>query len=153
MELAFQQRLQIAVETLLGGEFGRVVAAFALGEIAVHDRHRHAIGVGEGAPDKATLGVFFVGGETFVDRNRFLAREHRHAVMAFLAVEVHVIAEGAHFFQRELVVVDLGFLQADHVRLVFFDQRCQLMRTGAQSVDVEGNDLHGRQSWQKGDAS
>jgi hypothetical protein len=36
---------------------------------------------------------------------------------------------------------------------MFFDQRCQLMRTGAQSVDVEGNDLHGRQSWQKGDAS
>ncbi|MNW67292.1 hypothetical protein D3C74_458600 [compost metagenome] len=73
--------------------------------------------------------------------------------MAFLAVEIHVVAEGADFFERELVVVDLGFLQADHVRLVFFDQRCQLMRTGTQSVDVEGNDLHGRQSWQKGDAS
>jgi hypothetical protein len=49
--------------------------------------------------------------------------------------------------------VDLGFLQADHVRLMLFDQRRQLMRTGAQSVDVEGDDLHGRQSWQKGDAS
>ena len=55
--------------------------------------------------------------------------------------------------QGELVVVDLGFLQADHVRLMLFDQRCQLMRASAQPVDVEGDDLHGRQSWQKGDAS
>ena len=130
-----------------------MVAALTLWEIAVHDRHRHAIGVSERAPDEAALGVFFVSRETFVDSNRLLTREHCHAVVAFLAMEIHVVAKGAYFFQRKLIVVDLGFLQADHVRLVFFDQRCQLMRTGAQSVDVEGNNLHGRQSWQKGDAS
>jgi hypothetical protein len=36
---------------------------------------------------------------------------------------------------------------------MLFDQRRQLMGTGAQPVDVEGDNLHGRQSWQKGDAS
>ncbi|VVN72813.1 hypothetical protein PS685_05135 [Pseudomonas fluorescens] len=33
--------------------------------------------------------------------------------------------------------MDLGFLQAYHVRLVFLDQRCQLMWPSAQAVDVE----------------
>ncbi|MCY1248953.1 hypothetical protein D9M72_624470 [compost metagenome] len=84
---------------------------------------------------------------------RLLAREQGDAVMAFLPVEVHVITQGLHLGQRELFVVDLGFLQADHIGLVLFDQRRQLMGTGAQPVDVEGDDLHGRQSWQKGDAS
>ncbi|MNG06663.1 hypothetical protein D3C84_899190 [compost metagenome] len=130
-----------------------MVAAFALWEITVHDGHRHAVGVGEGAPDEAPLGVFFVGGETFMQGQRLLAREQGDAVMAFLPVEVHVITQGLHLGQRELFVVDLGFLQADHIGLVLFDQRRQLMGTGAQPVDVEGDDLHGRQSWQKGDAS
>jgi hypothetical protein len=72
-ELAFQQVLQVAVETLFGGKLGGMVAAFALGEIAIHDGDRHAIGVGEGAPDKAALSVFFIGDETLVQRQRCLA--------------------------------------------------------------------------------
>jgi hypothetical protein len=75
-ELAFQQVLQVAVEALLGRELGGVVAAFALWEIAVHDGDRHAIGVGESAPDEAALGVFFIAGEAFVHAQRFL-RESR----------------------------------------------------------------------------
>ena len=33
--------------------------------------------------------------------------------------------------------MDFGFLQADHVWLMFLDQRCQLMRPSAQAIDVE----------------
>ena len=152
-ELAFQQLLQIAVEAFLGREFGRVVATFALREIAVHDGHRHVIGVGERAPDKAPLGIFIIGGEAFVQRQRFFARQQGDAVVTFLSMEIHVVAQGSDFIERKLVVMDLGFLQPDHVGLVFVDQRRQLMGTGTQPVDVEGDDLHGRQSWQKGDAS
>ncbi|MNV10648.1 hypothetical protein D3C71_1011840 [compost metagenome] len=130
-----------------------MVAAFTLWEIAVHDGHRYAICVGERAPDKAPLRVFFIGGETLVQGQRFLAREQGDAVMTLLPVEIHVVAQGLDFIERELVVVDLGFLQPDHIGLMLFDQRRQLMGTGAQPVDVEGDNLHGRQSWQKGDAS
>ncbi|MNI93091.1 hypothetical protein D3C73_1509830 [compost metagenome] len=62
--------------------------------------------------------------------------------MAFLPVVVHVVAELADFRFRELVVGNLGFLQADHVRLVLFDQRLELVGTGAQAIDIERNDLH-----------
>jgi len=123
-----------------------LVAAFALGEVAVHDGDRVAVRVGEGAPDKATLGVLFVTGEAFVHAQGFLARQQRHPVVAFLPMVVHVIAKGLHFGQRELVIVDFGFLQTDHVGLVLFNQRRQLMRAGAQPVDIEGDDFHGRQS-------
>ncbi|MNG02797.1 hypothetical protein D3C84_858410 [compost metagenome] len=64
--------------------------------------------------------------------------------MAFLAMEMHVITQGLDLGQRELIVADLGFLQADHVRLVLFDQRRQLMGPGAQAIDVERDDLHGK---------
>ena len=40
---------------------------------------------------------------------------------------------------------DIIFLQADHVRLVFLDQGRQLMWARTQAVDIEGDDLHGRQ--------
>ncbi len=55
---------------------------------------------------------------------------------------VHVITQGLDISQRELIVADLGFLQANHVRLVLFDQRRQLVRARAQAVDVERDDLH-----------
>ena len=57
--------------------------------------------------------------------------------MAFLTMEVHVIPQRFDVGDGELIVMDLGFLQADHVRLVFLDQRCQLMWPSAQAVDVE----------------
>ena len=123
--------LQIFVETLLGRELGGVVAAFALWEIAVHDRDRMAIFIGESAPDEAALGVFVIAGKTFVHAQRFLAREQGHAVMAFLTVVVDVIAQGLHFGEGELLVMDFGFLQANHIGLMLFNQRRQLMRAGA----------------------
>ena len=64
--------------------------------------------------------------------------------MALLPVKVHVVAQRFDIGEGELLVADFGFLEANHVRLVFFDQRCQLMRPSAQAIDVERNDFHGR---------
>ncbi|MNE72808.1 hypothetical protein D3C80_1687820 [compost metagenome] len=80
-----------------------------------------------------------------MQRQRLLAREQGDAVMAFLAVVMHVVAEVADVRLGELLVGDFGFLQADHVRLVFLDQGRQLMWARTQAVDIEGDDLHGRQ--------
>ena len=66
--------------------------------------------------------------------------------MAFLAVVIHVIAQCLYFGQGELVVMHLGFLQANHVGLMLFNQRRQLMGASPQPVDIEGDDFHGRQS-------
>ena len=66
-----------------------------------------------------------------------VAREQGNAVVTFLTVEVHVVAQRFDIGEGELLVADFGFLEANHVRLVFFDQRCQLMRPSAQAIDVE----------------
>jgi hypothetical protein len=41
--------------------------------------------------------------------------------------------------------MDFGFLQTDHVRLVLFDNCRKLMRAGAQSIDIKGDELHSRE--------
>ncbi|MNI80156.1 hypothetical protein D3C73_1366630 [compost metagenome] len=121
-----------------------MVAAFALREVTIHDGDRRAIGISERAPDETALGVFFVCGKAFEQAQRRLAREQGDAVVAFLAMEMHVITKGLDLGQRKLIVADLGFLQADHVWLMLFDQRRQLMGPGAQAIDVERDDLHGK---------
>ncbi|MCY1179412.1 hypothetical protein D9M73_198120 [compost metagenome] len=63
--------------------------------------------------------------------------------MAFLAMEADVVAQGLDLGERELFVRDFGFLQADDVWLMLVDQRRQLMGSGPQAVDIEGNDFHG----------
>ncbi|MNM72311.1 hypothetical protein D3C81_840010 [compost metagenome] len=64
--------------------------------------------------------------------------------MAFLAVVVDVVAQCLDLFARELVVGDLGFLQTDHIRLMALDDCLELMRSGAQAIDIERNDFHAR---------
>ncbi|VDZ62623.1 Uncharacterised protein [Serratia odorifera] len=40
--------------------------------------------------------------------------------------------------------MNFGFLQADNVRLVLFDDGGQLMRSRAQSIDIKRDKLHER---------
>ena len=127
-------------------ELGRVVAAFTLREVAIHLCYRVALSIAKGAVDKTPLRVFGITGKALVQAQWCLAREQGDAVMAFLAVVMHVVAELANLCLGELFVGDFGFLQADHIRLMFVDQRCQLMRAGTQAIDIEGDDLHRRQS-------
>ena len=137
MELGFQQLLQVGVELGLGWELGRMITAFTLREIAIHDGNWLAVSIGKGAPDKTPLSFFVIAGKALVQAQRRLARKQGDAVMALLAVVMHVIAEGSDVGKRELLVGNLGFLQADDIRLVLVDQGGQLMRTGTQAVDIE----------------
>ncbi len=93
-KLAFEQCLQVGVETLLGRKLGGVVTAFALREIAVHDGDGVALVVGEGAPDETALSVFFVRCEPLVKAQGCLARQQGDTVVALLPVVMHVIAQG-----------------------------------------------------------
>lgn len=79
--------------------------------------------IGEGAVDEAALGVFGIAGETLVQLQRCFAGEQGNAVVAFLPVIVHVVAKLADVFLGELLVGDLGLLQADDIRLVLIDER------------------------------
>ncbi|MNV55924.1 hypothetical protein D3C71_1481770 [compost metagenome] len=63
--------------------------------------------------------------------------------MALLAVVLDVVAKRLDVGMGKLLVGYLGFLQTDDIRLVPLDQLSQLMRTCAQSIDIEGNEFHG----------
>nr|GFD57830.1 hypothetical protein [Tanacetum cinerariifolium] len=79
--------LQVAVEALLGRELGRVVAAFTLREVAVHDGHRHAVGVFVGAANEALLRFFIVAGKALVQAQWRLEGEQGDTVVAFLPMK------------------------------------------------------------------
>lgn len=100
------------------------------------------MGIRVGAVDEAPLGFLAVVRETLAQLERFLARQQGDTIVTLLAVVVNVISQGADFRFGKLIVADLGFLQADHIRLVLLDQRCELMRARPQAVDVEGNEFH-----------
>lgn len=129
-ETLFEQGLQIGIELGLGGKLHRMGAAFALGEVAVHDGDRLAVCIGETAPDETLLRLLAVAGKALVNFQRRLAREQGDPVVTFLSVIVDVIAEGLDLRLRELLVGHLGFLQADDVRLMLVDDRRKLVRSG-----------------------
>ena len=120
-----------------------MLAVLALREVTVHHGDRVALGVAEGAPDEAPLGFLAVAREAAMQFQGRLAGEQGDAVVAFLPVVVDVVAERLDLGLGKLVVGDLGFLQPDHVGLVPLDQRRQLVRPGAQTVDIERDDFHG----------
>ncbi len=105
-------------------------AAFALGEVAVHDGDRLATGIGEAAPDEALLRLLAIAGKALVYLQRCLAREQGDAVVALLPVIVDVVAERFDLSLGKLLVGHLGFLQTDDVRLMLVDDRRKLMRSG-----------------------
>lgn len=92
---------------------------------------------------EAPLGFLAVAREAAMQFQGRLAGEQGDAVVAFLPVVVDVVAERLDLGLGKLVVGDLGFLQPDHVGLVPLDQRRQLVRPGAQTVDIERDDFHG----------
>ena len=88
--------------------------------------------------------LFVVTGKAATHGNRRLFGQQRDAIMAFLPVIKDVIAEPGDLFEREHVVVNFGFLQANHVRLVFFDDGGQLVWAGTQAVDIKRDEFHSR---------
>ncbi|MNT57697.1 hypothetical protein D3C72_1950860 [compost metagenome] len=87
--------------------------------------------------------VLAVPGEALEQILRCLARQQGNSVVALLAVVLDVVAKRLDVGMGKLLVGYLGFLQTDDIRLVPLDQLSQLMRTCAQSIDIEGNEFHG----------
>ena len=85
VEFGLQIVLQILIERRFGREFGFMIAAFTLREIAVNHRD-----VAEGRRDlrhnDAALSLFAIVRETAADGNRRLFGQQRDAIMAFLPV-------------------------------------------------------------------
>ena len=121
-----------------------MILALPLGEVAVHHLDDGAVFPLEAGHDHAALGIFRIGGETLLHLDGSLLAHDGDPVMPLLAVEDHVVAHGLHIRDREGFVVHLDLLQADHVRLVLVDKGLQLMKTGAQAIDIERDDLHVR---------
>ncbi|ASI36918.1 hypothetical protein A0126_15525 [Exiguobacterium sp. N4-1P] len=65
------------------------------------------------------------------------ASQNGHAIMAFLAEIVRVVAHVPNRLFREFAVVHLGFLQAEQGRLILFQQRFQLVQARTNTVDIE----------------
>ena len=76
-------------------------------------------------------------GKALVDCQRCLPRQDSHTVVGFLAVESDLVAEILYHSQREVLILNLGFLDADDVRLVLVHQFLQLVWTGANAVGIE----------------
>ena len=75
------------------------------------------------------------------------ARERGDAVIGLLPVDLDVAeAERRELFRREDLVMALGFLQAENVRLVFGDEPFHEPDAQAHGVDVPSGEreFHGR---------
>ena len=93
-----------------------MITALALGEITVDDGQGLAVHR-ETAPDQSPLGFLTIPWISAMDVLGRLAGEQGHTIMGLLAMEMNVVPHGFHFIHRELIVVNLGFLQADNVRV------------------------------------
>ncbi|MNI60541.1 hypothetical protein D3C73_1157660 [compost metagenome] len=143
LQFSLQIVLQVLIKRGFGWELQRVVTAFALRKIAVNHgdipQWRRDFG-----HDNTALSFFVIVREATTHRNGRFFRQQRDAVMAFLTVIENVVTQLCDLFEREHVIVDFCLLQADHIRLVFFDNGCQLMRTGTQAVDIKRDKFHSR---------
>jgi hypothetical protein len=142
IEVLLQMGLEVRIESGLGGELDRVVPALALGEISIEHDQRLAIGTGQGGADHPALCVLAVIRKALAYPQGFITGQQRNAVMAFLAMIMHVIAQLLHRLEGKLLIIHLGFLQPDHGGRMLIDQLLQLMRSGAQAIDVERNYFH-----------
>src|ERR1043165_1925196 len=70
------------------------------------------------------------------------ARKDRDAVVALLAMQHAVIANGLQLQQGELVVGTFGFLDAEDVRLFFLKPTNDQRQSRDDRINVPGGDLH-----------
>ena len=120
-----------------------MVTALTLWEIAVNDRDI-AKCRGHFRHDDTALRFFIVPGEAATHGNRGFFSEQRDAIVTFLTVVEDVVTQFRDFFEGEHVVVNLGLLQADNIGLMLLNNGFQLMRTGAQAVDIKRDKFHSR---------
>ena len=94
--------------------------------------------------DGARLRVVETGNRDLHLVERAVAGEDRDAVVGLLPVEHAAVAERGQRVVGEAVVLELGFLQPDHVRREFAQPLLQLRQAHIERVDVPAGDFHGR---------
>ena len=126
-----------------------MIAAFALGEVAVQNCQAGPVATAIAGRLKTTLLVVAGPGEAQLHVLRRASRQQRNAVVAFLPIVVdELVAELLNCLHGELLVTDFGFLQRDDLRRVTLGDGLELVQPGANAVGVEGDDAHGRSSSQ-----
>ena len=71
-----------------------------------------------------------------------LAGEQGNAVVGLLAGERDLITRRLDLGPREIVVLKLGFLQAQRIRLLFGQPVQQVRQAHLERIDVPAGDLH-----------
>src|SRR6056297_2509287 len=133
---------QVAIKTLFVGKFFRVLAVFPLGKVTVDNPQAAVLAQLMAGNQQAALVCCVFIRITPVQLLKGQSGEGRDPEMAFLAMMQDLIAQLLQRLMGEFTVMNLGFLQADYVRLMFFYQRLQLMKTSPQPVDVERKYFH-----------
>ena len=107
-----------------------MVAALSLGEITINHCQYPGRGINI-RHNQTALGIFIISCEAFAHGNRLCFGQQGDTVMGFLAVIKNVVAEVFQVIEREHLVMDFGFLEADNIRLMLCDNRFQLVRPGS----------------------
>ncbi|MNN30596.1 hypothetical protein D3C81_1442500 [compost metagenome] len=97
--------------------------------------------VAEGAGDDPLL-LVLEAGDADLHVLRRLARHQRHTVVGLLASEHAAVTGGDQRRVRELVVLQLGFLDADDVRAEVLEPLLQVRQADIERIDVPRGDLH-----------
>ncbi len=103
------------------------------------DAH-HALAV-DGGSQNAFLLVFVVGNADLHLAGR-AAAENRHAVVGFLPGKHAVVTGCLQSLLREVMVLQFGFLQAQHLDRVVAQPVQHLRQTHLERIDVPGGQLH-----------
>ena len=70
------------------------------------------------------------------------ACQQRNAVVGLLAGESDLVTRGLDLGLREIVILELGFLQAQGIGLLFGQPVEQVRQAHLQRIDVPAGDLH-----------
>ncbi len=114
------------------------VDGLPVGDVEIDDAH-----AGDRRRDDALLVVRKPGNaHGDVGHRKPFAGEDGHAVVGLLPGEMRGVAGGRDVHDRKLVVFELGFLQADDVRLVRGQPRQQARQADIERIDVPGGEDH-----------
>ncbi len=119
-----------------------MAAAFTLGEITVNDPQLATVSQSKGGRQQATLVVFMVVGKPLLHLQGLAERHQSHTVVTLLTMILDLVAELPYGSQRKIGILRFGFLQADNIGPMPFDQLLQLVQAGANTVNIEGHDFH-----------
>jgi hypothetical protein len=111
--------------------------------LTVRGVHIHHANAHDFERDDAPLLVFAFFRKPEADRARLILARDGDPAVAAVAVGVHIVAEVSELVDRELLVRDLGFLQAHDVGVARLHPVEDLIEPGPDRVHVPGDDLHG----------